>query len=170
MTAFIRPSDYTWWLWLITACLLLAGLLVSPLYFVIAIGLTASQSVFFVAREKSLASFPAQLRLAYLLLVVVFFYPPLHFLYWIPTVGTFALVFFGYCLLARCLSLLPWNRSEPLSLSKVATTFLTPPSLDTTIQGAPATGCPGGVCSLEVQLGRRTPQATAEPLPSQATG
>jgi len=42
-------------------------------------------------------------------------------------VGTFALVLFGYCLMARILSLLPGNRTEPVSLDLILRTFLTPP-------------------------------------------
>ena len=42
-------------------------------------------------------------------------WPPLSFLHWIQLIGTTARVTTGYCLLARLLSLLPWNRSEKLS-------------------------------------------------------
>ena len=37
-------------------------------------------------------------------------------------------LFFDYCLLARMLYLLPWNRTEKLSLVMVERTFLSPPS------------------------------------------
>jgi hypothetical protein len=153
MMRFIRLSDYTWWIWLSLACCLWAGLLVDPIYFFLAILISTIQTMVFWARESS-SSFPSQLRLAYLLLLVVLYVPPLRFLYWVPAIGTLILCFSGYCLLARCLSLLPWNRSSPLTLQEVARTFLVPPNLDATLQGKPASGCPGGVCSLEVQIGR----------------
>jgi hypothetical protein len=156
MMQYLRLSDYTWWIWLSLACCLLAGLLVHPMYFLLAIGLSTIQALFFLAREKSVASFPSQLRIAYWLLLVVLYIPPLRPLYWIPAIGTFILCFFGYCLLARCLSLLPWNRTSPLTLEEVKRTFLVPPNFDATLQGKPAAGCPGGVCSLEVQIGRPT--------------
>jgi len=154
MMRFIRLSDYTWWIWLSLACCLLAGLLVDPIYFFLAILISTIQAMVFWARERSASSFPSQLRLAYLLLLVVLYLPPLRPLYWIPAIGTLILCFSGYCLLARCLSLLPWNRSSPLTLQEIARTFLVPPNLDATLQGKPASGCPGGVCSLEVQIGR----------------
>jgi CDP-diglyceride synthetase len=156
MMRFIRLSDYTWWIWLSLACCLLAGLLVDPIYFFLAIFISTIQAVWFLARERSVSSFPLQLRLAYLLLLLVLYVPPLRFLYWVPAIGTLLLCFSGYCLLARCLSLLPWNRNSPLTLQEVVRTFSVPPNLDATLQGRPASGCPGGVCSLEVQIGKPT--------------
>jgi hypothetical protein len=35
--------------------------------------------------------------------------------YWLPCIGTWAQIIFGYCGVARMVSLLPWNRSEPLT-------------------------------------------------------
>jgi CDP-diglyceride synthetase len=154
MMRFIRLSDYTWWIWLSLACCLLAGLLVDPIYFFLAILISTIQAVWFLARERSVSSFPSQLRLAYLLLLVVLYVPSLRFLYWVPAIGTLILCFSGYCLLARCLSLLPWNRTSPLTFQEVMRTFSVPPNLDVTLHGTPASGCPGGVCSLEVQIGK----------------
>lgn len=154
MMRFIRLSDYTWWIWLSLACSLLAGLLVDPIYFFLAILISTIQAVWFLARERSVSSFPAQLRLAYWLLLLVLYVPPLRFLYWVPAIGTLLLCFSGYCLLARCLSLLPWNRTSPLTLQEIVRTFSVSPNLDVTLQGKPASGCPGGVCSLEVQIGK----------------
>lgn len=154
MLRFIRLSDYTWWIWLSLACCLLAGLLADPIYFFLAILIATVQALVFWVREDNASSFPAQLRLAYLLLLVVLYVPPLQFLYWVPAIGTLMLCFTGYCLLARCLSLLPWNRTSPLTLQEVVRTFSVPPNLDVVLQGKPASGCPGGVCSLEVQIGR----------------
>jgi hypothetical protein len=47
-------------------------------------------------------------------------------------------VTFGYCTLARCLSLLPWNRSEPLSFALLRRTFLSRPVKGSVLQGLPA--------------------------------
>jgi Na+/pantothenate symporter len=40
---------------------------------------------------------------------------PMNWLFWVPAIGTLAQVLFGYCLLARCLSLLSRNRRAALS-------------------------------------------------------
>jgi len=156
MMRFIRLSDYTWWSWLSIACCLLAGLLVDPIYFFLAILISTIQALFFLARERSVLSFSSQLRVAYWFLMVVLYIPPLRLFYWVPAIGTLILFFSGYCLLARCLSLLPWNRTSPLTLQEFVRTFMVPPNLDVTLRGKSASGCPGGVCSLEVQIGKLT--------------
>ena len=42
------------------------------------------------------------------------------------------------CLMARILSLLPGNRTEPVSLDLILRKFLTPPALDNVHHGLPA--------------------------------
>ena len=49
---------------------------------------------------------------------------PLKWIHWMQLVGTTARVLVGYCLLARTLSLAPWNRRQPLSWTVAARTFL----------------------------------------------
>jgi hypothetical protein len=70
------------------ACSLLAGLLVNSNFFLLAIIISTIQAVWFLARERSVTSFPSQLRLAYWLLMIVLFVPPLQSLYWVPALGT----------------------------------------------------------------------------------
>src|SRR5258708_7716980 len=48
---FIMPQDGTWWLWLVTACLLLIGLMGIPEVFPAALLLLIAQSLLFFARE-----------------------------------------------------------------------------------------------------------------------
>lgn len=152
--AFIRLHDYTWWLWFVIANSLLAGLLVSPSGLWIALGLSTAQAFAFLVKERSLMAFPAQLRIAYLLILSICCIPALRLLFWIPTIGTYALCLFGYCLLARGLSLMPWNRETPLTLREAIETFLVAPDLSATEKAHIASGCPGGVCTLDVQLAR----------------
>jgi hypothetical protein len=92
-----------------------------------AIALTAVQLVHFAARERALAAFPVQVRAAYLALLAAGLFPPLAFIHWVQLVGTWLMVLVGYCPLARALSLLPWNRRQPLSAALVRRTFLSPP-------------------------------------------
>ena len=131
-------------------------LLLDPIYFFPAILISTVQALVFLARERSVTSFPSQLRIAYWLLMVVLYIPPLRLLYWVPAIGTLILCFSGYCLLARCLSLLTWNRTSPLTLQEFVRTFMVPPNLDMTLRGKFSSGCPGGVCSLKVQIGKPT--------------
>jgi len=94
--------------------------------------------VHFRLREGSFAAFPVQVRLAYTAILLVALWTPMNWLFWIPAIGTPAQVLFGYCALARCLSLLPWNRREPLSRRLVWRTFAAKPVRGNILQGQPA--------------------------------
>ena len=123
----IEYRDIGWWYWLVTAVLLSFGVLGNPAGFILAIGLTTIQLIHYVIRERSITAFPIQVRFWYLMLLLVAWFEPLQWLYWIPTIGTWAQILFGYCTMARCVSLFPWNRSEPLSLDRVNKTFFSRP-------------------------------------------
>jgi hypothetical protein len=64
-----------------------------------------------------------------------------------------ALLAFGYCLMARTLSLLPWNRDERMTLDLVRRTFLNAPAVTTQ-----SCGSDGGVCELEARVARLQPR------------
>jgi hypothetical protein len=149
---FIMPQDWTWWGWLVTACLLLIGLLGMPEAFLVALLLSIAQSVLFFARERALGAFPVQLRLAYTLLLIICLFLPIRWLFWLPAVGTFALVIFGYCLMARMLSLLPWNRTEPITADLVRRTFLSRPRPLDRADSVSSASCGVGLCSIEAQV------------------
>jgi hypothetical protein len=124
----------TWWVWLVTGCLLTDGVSGWALGFPLAIGLTLIQLVCFIAMKRSLTAFPVQVRLAYLLLLLIAFPAPLRFIYWLPTVGTWTLVLFAYCPMARTLSLMPWNRKEPFSFTLLKRTVLKAPTTGSFLQ------------------------------------
>ena len=155
---FITPQDWTCWVWLVTACLLLIGLRGMPEAFLAALQLSIAQSVLFFARERAFKAFPVQLRLAYTLLLIICFFPPIRWLFWLPAVGTFALVIFGYCLMARMLSLLPWNRTEPITADLLRRTFLSRPRLLDRVGSVSSAGCGAGLCSIEAQVDPGTGQ------------
>lgn len=127
----------SWWYWLVTVVFLTAGVAGWFTGFYLAIFLSAVQVVHFGIRESSITAFPVQVRIAFLILMIVALWEPLRFLYWIPVVGTWAMVLTGYCFLARCMSLMPWNRREPLSASLLMRTFLSPPVRGNIQQGLP---------------------------------
>lgn len=133
----IDYKELSWWYWLVTACLLSAGVAGNESAFVLAVGLTIVQLVHFTLREGSIAAFPVQVRFWYLMLLLVALPGPMQWLYWIPTVGTWAQLIFGYCMMARCVSLLPWNRSVPFSPALVARTFFSRPVRGNILQGLP---------------------------------
>jgi hypothetical protein len=148
----ITPRDWTWWWWLVTACLLLIGLMGMPEAFLTALLLAIAQSVLLFVRERALGAFPVQLRLAYTLLLIICFFLPIRWFFWLPAVGTFAVVIFGYCLMARMLSLLPWNRTEPITADLVRRIFLSRPKPLDRPDSVSATRCGVGLCCIEAQV------------------
>jgi hypothetical protein len=131
----IEYKDIGWWYWLVSACLLTLGVSGNPTGFILAIGLTVFQLIHYLIRERSIKAFPVQVRIGYLLLLLVALPKPLQLIYWIPTIGTWAQIIFGYCTMARCVSLLPWNRSERFSLGMLKKTFFSRPVRGSVKQG-----------------------------------
>ena|SRR3989344_7826375 len=124
-----------WWYWLVTVCLLTAGVSGWPMGFQIAIGLTVFQLIHFIIREHSMTAFPVQVRIGYLLLLLIALPEKLQLIYWIPMIGTWAQVVFGYCTMARFVSLMPWNLKEGFSVNLVMKTFFSRPVRGNIMQG-----------------------------------
>jgi len=133
----IDYKKLSWWYWLVTACLLSAGVAGYQTGFYVAIGLTVFQLIHFSIREHSVTAFPIQVRFWYLILLLVALPEPLRIIYWVPTVGTWAQLIFGYCTMARCVSLLPWNRNQPFSVDLLLKTFFSRPVRGNIMQGLP---------------------------------
>jgi hypothetical protein len=133
----INHKEVSWWYWLVTACLLTVGVAGYRIGFLLAIGLTVFQLIHFMIRERRVTAFPVQVRFWYLLLLLVTLPEPLQVVYWLPTVGTWMQVLFGYCMMARCVSLLPWNRTERFSGDLLMKTFVSRPVRGNIMQGLP---------------------------------
>jgi hypothetical protein len=131
----IDYKELNWWYWLATACPLTAGVAGFKTGFLLAIGLTMFQLVHFIIREKNITAFPVQVRFWYLMLLLVSLPQPMQLLYWAPLVGTWVQLIFGYCTMARCVSLLPWNRRESFSVSLLQKIFLSRPVRGNILQG-----------------------------------
>jgi hypothetical protein len=142
MKVLLMPKEPTWWVWLVTVLLLAIGLAGHTAGFLAAIALSAAQSGWFLRKHRGLKPYPVQIRVAYTGLLLLCLAPLPRWLYWLPTAGTVALLLFGYCLMARMLSLMPWNRQEAISRVLLRRTFLTPP-----IPGNARHGLPGGRCA-----------------------
>mmetsp|Transcript_39750 Transcript_39750/g.97693 ORF Transcript_39750/g.97693 Transcript_39750/m.97693 type:complete len:162 (-) Transcript_39750:193-678(-) len=101
--------------WALTLLLVLGGFY-DPIYWVYVVALSGVHSlVFLILVGGSPLVFPAQLRVAYLAWVVIgTFVPYMSFMMAITALGLPALIFSGYCPLARMLYLLPWNRQHGL--------------------------------------------------------
>lgn len=128
----------SWWYWLVTVGFLTIGVSGWPTGFLYAIGLTFIQLAHFAIREWSFTSFPIQVRLGYILLLLVALPKNLQLIYWVPMIGTWAQVLFGYCTMARTVSLLPWNREEAFSLALIKRIFFSAPVRGNIMQGLPS--------------------------------
>lgn len=116
--------DLGWWYWFMTVGLLGASLLgwTVGVYLAMVLCVVQIAHVFWLTRDVT--SFPVQVRIAYLGLLVAGLWGPLQWIHWVQLVGTSARVLIGYCFLARTLSLAPWNRWQPLTLALVRKTYL----------------------------------------------
>lgn len=123
----LEYKKITWWYWFVSVILLTAGLFGNPDAFYFLVVLCFIQVVHFGIEDKSIRSFTVQMRLAMLGLVLLCYWEPLRWFYWLPFFGLWANVLFGYCLLARLMSLAPWNRKEKLTLDLVRRTIFSPP-------------------------------------------
>ena len=143
----IDYKQLNWWYWFVSACLLTAGVAGYKIGFDLVIGLTLIQLVHFTISEKSISAFTVQVRFVYLLLMIAFYPEPIQFMYWLPLVGTWARVTFGYCLLARTLCLLPWNRQVPFSTELLMKAYFSRPVRGNILQGLPPLApMAAGVC------------------------
>jgi hypothetical protein len=134
----IDYKQLNWWYWFVTACLLTLGLAGYAAGFVLAISLSLVQFIHFTIREQSVTAFPVQVRFWFLMLVLAAYPEPMQIVYWLPAAGTWARSIFGYCLMARTLALMPWNRREPFSVGLMLKTFLSRPVRGSIMQGLPS--------------------------------
>ena len=131
-------KDHGWWYWLAsTTCLWLSVSIVPEAYeWALLIGVL--QLLHYWIDEGSLTRFPVQIRMGYLSFLLLAMPEALHWLLWVPAIGTLARVMFGYCIMARMLMLLPFNRKESLSWRFVSKAFFTPPVRGNILHGLPA--------------------------------
>ena len=130
-------NNLVWWYWAATTILLIGVVAGNTLSLKAVIALNAIQVIHFILREKSLVAFPLQVRITYFGLLFLAQAPFMFWIFWWQLIGTSAMVLFEYCFLARCLSLLPWNKKESYSLELIKRTFLSGPVKGNILQGLP---------------------------------
>jgi hypothetical protein len=113
--------------WQATALLLATHFAGWPPGLAAVIALNVVQPIHFLATRRSLLAFDVQVRIGYLLLLLLGSVGPLWPLLVVQFVGVNGLLVADYCPLARMLLLLPWNRTQPLSLALVRWIALAPP-------------------------------------------
>jgi hypothetical protein len=155
MKLFLMPKEPTWWIWLMIASLLALGLagVEAGRYGVVLLG--AAQALWFLLKYRAWKPYPVQIRIAFTLFVLGCMIPALRWMLWVPMFGTLAFLLFGYCLMGRMLSLMPWNCEEPVTGELLRRTFLSAPVISRPEHGLPP-GCDSpGICELEANFAKQ---------------
>src|SRR5580765_1447415 len=152
MKLYLMPKEPTWWIWLATASLLAIGVAGIEAGLYAAIALSVAQCIWIVLKQRAWRPYPVQIRVAFTACLFVYLTPGLKWMFWVPTLGTLALVLFGYCLMARLLSLMPWNRTQPITATLLRRTFLTAPMPGRADHGLPESMSP---CEVEACIAQR---------------
>jgi hypothetical protein len=124
---FNREIYLVWFYWLLTDLLLIGGLAGWTTGFMQVILLSNIQILHFLYREGRITAFSVQVCYAYLLIILLGQWQPLSVLLWLQAIGTTATLLFDYCLLARMMALMPWNRDKPLSSQLIRQVMISTP-------------------------------------------
>jgi hypothetical protein len=151
-------SDFRRGYWLATGIFLGLGLLGWRHGVAVAIALCAVQVAHFAYREPSLAALSVQVRVLYLALLLLGLWDPAGIVHHLQLAGVWANVLFEYCPAARLLSLMPWNRSAPLTAELIAWTLFSPPVAGSILDHVPP---PARTTAAD----RRNPSLRGSPRP-----
>ena len=124
---FTSKFNLIWVYWAITDLLLIAGVTIEPQALIWAIIFNVIQVIHFFWLTPKISNFAVQVRIAYLLLLIMAMYPPLYFIFYLQIIGTTAMVLLNYCFLARFMSLMPWNTTQAYSTQSIVNTFFSKP-------------------------------------------
>jgi len=131
-------KDVGWWYWVASTVCLWIAVTVNPVAFNWALLIGVVQLIHFLLVERSATSFPIQIRVGYLAVLLLAIPEGLQWILWIPAIGTLVRVTTGYCIMARNLMLMPFNRREKLTARFVKDAYLTPPVRGNILHGLPA--------------------------------
>ena len=114
----VNPADIRWWFWVVTLLFIVAAVAGWTPGYGLVIAISAAQVIFFLAQEKSLAAFPAQIRIAYFAITLFGLWPEVRwYVYLLLLFGTVMVAFFGRCAIALVLKRMPWNQGREVRLN-----------------------------------------------------
>ncbi len=121
----INLQSREWWYWALTLACMVTGLAGNYMqgeqmvqlsaygfYGVIIISVIQTIEYIFL---KGAFSFPSQVREVYTAFVMIALFDPSRIFYWMLLVGTLMVTFFGRCIIARVLVMMPWNNGVQLT-------------------------------------------------------
>jgi hypothetical protein len=105
----INPRDIRWWFWFVTLGFMIAALLGWTPGYLIVIGISLVQVIFFLVQEKNIAAYPVQIRIVYFAFTLFGLWPglPRIILIGLLALGTVMVTFFGRCIIAQGLKFSP---------------------------------------------------------------
>jgi asparagine N-glycosylation enzyme membrane subunit Stt3 len=113
-----NPTDIRWWFWLVTLAFIAMTVAGVPWAHWPVIALSGIQVLFFFGQEKSLVSFPTQIRVVYFLFTLFGLWPATRLpIYVVLLIGTIMVTFFGRCAIALMLKQMPWNHGREVRLN-----------------------------------------------------
>lgn len=114
----INAADIRWWFWVVTLAFIIAAVAGWELGYYVVIGISVVQVLFFLIQEKSLITFPSQIRVVYLGFTLFALWPEVRlYIYIVLLLGTIMVTFFGRCSIALVLKYMPWNRGREVRLN-----------------------------------------------------
>ena len=99
-----------WWLWTVTLVLLGLGILDQHWAFNLAILVSVGHAGYFYWKSRSWKDFATQVRIAYLVLMLVASMDRSELLFLLIFLATLMVVLFDWCILTATLKRMPWNQ------------------------------------------------------------
>ena len=114
----INAGDIRWWFWAVTLAFIIAAVSGWSQAYYVVMAISAVQVVFFLVQEKSISSFPVQIRVVYFAFTLFGIWPEVRLIvYIILLLGTVMVTFFGRCSIALVLKHMPWNKGREVRLN-----------------------------------------------------
>jgi hypothetical protein len=130
-------KDYGWWYWAASCTTLWLAVSGFTHAYEIALIIGAVQLGHFILAERSVTAFPVQIRMGYLSVLLLAMPDGFDWVLWVPALGTLLRVVTGYCIMARMLMLMPFNRGHALSAAFIKYAFLAKPVRGNILHGLP---------------------------------
>ena len=110
----VKYQEIDWWFWAVIGLTIGLGLAGYTWGYAVALVASAVNLGYFVVRDRSLISFPVQVREVWLLFMLVAMLPLMGWFYILLFIGMLLVVFFDRCGIARVLVMMPWNKNVEL--------------------------------------------------------
>lgn len=118
MKSKIDIESLNWWFWFLNLVFIVAAISDWTAGYYLTMIVSLLNWLNCLLKEKSLAAFPAQIRLVYFLVTLTGFWPQGRFyIYVLLLIGTFMVTFLGKCSIALLLKYMPWNKNRKMRLN-----------------------------------------------------